>query len=302
MPKSFILEGKVQAYAWGGKEFIPALLGQSTSSDTKAEYWLGAHANAPSVIHSTDNEVNLIEFINSSPAAHLGEPVAERFGRLPFLFKVLDVNVMLSIQVHPTKSAAEKGFARENAEGIPLTASYRNYKDDNHKPEIMVALGDFWLLHGFLSKEKLVSVLKEIPEFLPLEDTFRRGGYPALYKEVMSQSEMDCKLMLEPLLDRIKKSYLEGTLEKSSPDFWAAKAALSMVEGSTIDKGIYSIYFFNLLKLENVMKETLSAVVLCCAIISGSALAHGDHGVISGQKAISIAAILNAARFFIVEP
>ncbi|MBL4742008.1 MAG: hypothetical protein COB75_03700 [Idiomarina sp.] len=38
------------------------------------------------------------------------------------------------------------------------------------------------------------------------------------------------------------------------------------------------------------MKKTLSAAALCFALISGSAVAHGDHGVISGQKAISIAA------------
>lgn len=38
------------------------------------------------------------------------------------------------------------------------------------------------------------------------------------------------------------------------------------------------------------MKKTLSAAFICCAVISGNAQAHGDHGVISGQNAISIAA------------
>ena len=71
----------------------------------------------------------------------------------PYLFKVLDVKEMLSIQVHPSKAAAEKEFARENAEGIPLDSPHRNYKDDNHKPEMMVALSDFWLLHG-LNQQK----------------------------------------------------------------------------------------------------------------------------------------------------
>ncbi|MBK6991071.1 MAG: hypothetical protein IPH34_04275 [Chitinophagaceae bacterium] len=56
---------------------------------------------------------------------------------------------MLSIQVHPSKDAAEIEFAREEAEGIPLDAPNRSYKDDNHKPELMVALSDFELLHGF---------------------------------------------------------------------------------------------------------------------------------------------------------
>jgi mannose-6-phosphate isomerase len=60
---------------------------------------------------------------------------------------------MLSIQVHPAKHEAEIEFVRENKEKIPLNAPHRNYKDDNHKPELMVALGDFWLLHGFKSVE-----------------------------------------------------------------------------------------------------------------------------------------------------
>ena len=63
---------------------------------------------------------------------------------------MLDVEEPLSIQVHPTKLEAEAGFARENELGISLDSPRRNYKDDNHKPELMVALSEFWLLHGFL--------------------------------------------------------------------------------------------------------------------------------------------------------
>ena len=51
----------------------------------------------------------------------------------------------LSIQLHPTKSQAEKGFEAENAKGAALTDSTRTYKDRNHKPEMMIALSDFWL-------------------------------------------------------------------------------------------------------------------------------------------------------------
>jgi mannose-6-phosphate isomerase len=44
----------------------------------------------------------------------------------------------LSIQVHPNKQASEIGFAKENAAGIPLDAAERNYKDPNHKPELVL--------------------------------------------------------------------------------------------------------------------------------------------------------------------
>lgn len=64
----------------------------------------------------------------------LGEAVANRFGELPFLFKVLCAAQPLSIQVHPNKRNSEIGFAKENAAGIPMDAAERNYKDPNHKP------------------------------------------------------------------------------------------------------------------------------------------------------------------------
>ncbi len=43
-----------------------------------------------------------------------------------------------SIQVHPNKRNSEIGFAKENAAGIPMDAAERNYKDPNHKPELVL--------------------------------------------------------------------------------------------------------------------------------------------------------------------
>jgi mannose-6-phosphate isomerase len=87
---------------------------------------------------------------------------------------------MLSIQVHPTKAEAEKGFEAEEAAGIPINAPNRNYKDRNHKPEVMVALSDFWLLHGFKEKSILEKTLEEVQEFNILLPLFKREGYKAL--------------------------------------------------------------------------------------------------------------------------
>ena len=47
----------------------------------------------------------------------------------------------------------------------PANAPNRNYKDKNHKPEVLVALSEFWLLHGFLEKSLLKKVLESVPEF-----------------------------------------------------------------------------------------------------------------------------------------
>lgn len=103
--KIFRLEGKVQYYAWGGNRFIPNLLTQTNEGDQPfAEYWMGAHENVPSIVVLPDGSRQpLNEFIKKDPAGILGATVNDHFGRLPYLFKVLDVKDMLSIQVHPTK-------------------------------------------------------------------------------------------------------------------------------------------------------------------------------------------------------
>lgn len=250
MSELYPLKGKVQHYAWGGKQFIPELLNIKPENPPYAEYWLGAHANAPAILNSEKGEENLDAHIAADLSDVLGEAVATKFGRLPFLFKVLDVHDMLSIQVHPTKSEAEKGFARENESGIPIDAAHRNYKDDNHKPEIMVALSEFWLLHGFLPKDQLLKIFAETPELSYLLATFESDGYYGLYKEVMEQSDEERIQTLQPLVDRILPKYRAGELEKTSPDYWAAKAVDTMEGASAIDRGIYSIYFFNIVKVE----------------------------------------------------
>ncbi len=240
------IEGTVQNYAWGGKDYIPELLGIKKPGETCAEYWLGAHDNAPSRL-SSDELLN--EAIRSNVNLFLGESVANKFGRLPYLFKVLDVNDMLSIQVHPTKAEAEKGFQKENELGIDLKAKNRNYKDDNHKPEIMVALSEFWLLHGFLSEEKLLTLLNQTPELSHLSEVFQSEGYKGLYQTVMEESAEQTNKVLRPLIDRVLPLYKAGSLEKASPDYWAAKAFNTFCPEGNLDKGIYSIYFFNIVKV-----------------------------------------------------
>lgn len=249
MSKLFALKGKIQNYAWGGTQYIPRLLDLEEGEKPCAEYWLGAHVNAPSILETSEGNQPLDEYLKLNLNEVLGDKIAEQFGRLPFLFKVLDVSDMLSIQVHPTKIEAEKGFKYENEKGIPLNAAHRNYKDDNHKPEIMVALSEFWLLHGFLPKDKMTQILKSIPEFVNLLPVFENKGYFGLYKQVMEQSAEVSNSILQPLIDRILPLYEKGKLDKSSPDYWAAKSVDTSEDKTILDKGIYSIYFFNIVKV-----------------------------------------------------
>jgi mannose-6-phosphate isomerase len=243
------IKGEIQNYAWGGESYISKLLKKEMHQVKCAEYWLGAHRSAPSFITTEDGDKPLDSYLKANLSESLGVETFNKFGKLPFLFKVLDVKEMLSIQVHPTKSEAEKGFKNENELGIPLNAPHRNYKDDNHKPEIMVALSEFWLLHGFLSKSKLINVLNENKEFETLLPILKNEGYLGLYKKVMKLSDQESDNLLRPLIERILPLYLTNKLKKDTPHYWAAKAVATAKNNSTFDKGIFSIYFFNLVKI-----------------------------------------------------
>ena len=247
--KLYKLKGKLQHYQWGGYSFLSTLL--NIPADTQkpsAEYWLGAHDNAPAEI--TDGNMPLNTFIKDHPEV-LGENVRKTFGRLPYLLKVLDVKDMLSIQVHPSKAAAALEYELENKKGIPLNAAHRNYKDDNHKPELMVALSDFWLLHGFKHEQDIIALSQRIPEFGFMLQLLEEGGLKQLYKTVMEMDQDKVNRILQPLLNRIVPGYQQGKLSKEDPHFWAARAALTFNEVELIDRGIFSVYLLNLVHLSS---------------------------------------------------
>ncbi|MGY2743263.1 mannose-6-phosphate isomerase, class I [Pseudarthrobacter sp. O4] len=159
------LENVLRPYAWGSTTAIAKLLGRPASGGPEAELWIGAHPDSPSVALSyaasgsggahaagadDDGRRPLDELIAEDPEHHLGgESIAEFGPRLPFLLKVLAADRPLSLQVHPTLRQAREGFAREEAAGVDHSAPGRNYKDDNHKPEMIFALTDFEALCGF---------------------------------------------------------------------------------------------------------------------------------------------------------
>ena len=162
----FALENTIQKYDWGSTEALPEFLGrENQSGEPWAELWMGAHPKAPSLVISplTGAGTALDAMIAANPASMLGTKVASRFdGKLPFLFKVLSVAKPLSIQAHPSKRKAEHGFEREEFAGIPIDSPERNYKDSNHKPETVVALGTFRGLSGFRTVDDIVENMKAL--------------------------------------------------------------------------------------------------------------------------------------------
>ena len=147
----FRMLNPIQEYDWGSTTSIPELMDLPNPGQVPmAELWLGAHPKAPSRIEVNGREMSLLDAIGEDPVAMVGSSVREKYGSaLPYLFKVLAAEKALSIQSHPNKKQAEAGWARENAAGISPAAADRNYRDANHKPELICALTPFWGLRGF---------------------------------------------------------------------------------------------------------------------------------------------------------
>ncbi len=242
------IKGVVQHYDWGGFELIPALLKQTNGKQQPwAEYWLGTHPKGPAVLE-IDGEERELSVVLANHPEYLGDKVLAEFGALPFLFKILDVRQMLSIQLHPTIEKAKEGFAKEEAKGIPRLALNRNYKDQNHKPEVMVALTDFWLLHGFKKQDEITKILSKIPAWDSLLPFLENGGVETLYKEVMSMNQHKVDELLEPLCQQLKTN--ASKLSKDKADYWAWQAFQNYTRNGHYDRGIFSIYFFHLLRLK----------------------------------------------------
>ena len=252
MPGIYIMKGSIQHYAWGGKNSIANLLQtQNPENIPFAELWLGAHPKSSSIIN--EPPFSLYEHIIQSPIHFLGEQVAEKFsGQAPYLLKILDVYQMLSIQVHPTKKAAEKGFLRENKKQISLKSPNRNYKDKNDKPELMVALSDFWLIHGFKSIKEAIETCQERIELRFIaKDIKDHRSYNFIYQKIMNLPQVEIDKILDSLVSRLLRSYKKGHIPKSNPDFWAVKAAFTLPPSlGKYDRGIFSIYLFNLINLK----------------------------------------------------
>lgn len=250
----FKMTPTVQDYAWGGREYISKLLGGPPR--LAAELWMGGHPKSPSLLHVDGTQVPLNSLIDHAPELLIGAGPAKKFGRLPYLFKLLDVAGMLSIQCHPNKRQALEGFERENRAGIPLDAPHRNYKDDNHKPEMNLAVTEFWMLYGFKPAEEIEDAIKRnAPEFAGAMTGFAGRRYPIrkLYERIMSMSQDETDRVLSPLIQRLESEDRgNGLFAKSSPHFWALRAARNpgfKPSSGKYDRGIFSIYLLNLVRL-----------------------------------------------------
>jgi mannose-6-phosphate isomerase len=183
------LTNTVRPYAWGSTTAIPELLGTEPTGEPQAELWMGAHPGAPSRIDRGEGPVPLDAVIDADPTAELGEATVKRFGpHLPFLLKVLAAGAPLSVQVHPDLAQAKAGFADEEARGVPIDAGNRNYKDPNHKPEMIVALSAFDGLCGFRRPTEAADLIEAlgVDALRPYADILRAHPEDQALREVLA--------------------------------------------------------------------------------------------------------------------
>ncbi len=192
------LENPIQPYAWGSATAIPALLGEAPDGGPKAELWLGAHPSAPSRVVD-DGPLDAV--IAQAPAALLGADAVARFGpQLPFLVKVLAAAQPLSLQAHPSLAQARAGFAREEASGVTRGAPHRNYKDANHKPELICALGPFHALCGFRRIADSVTLFRGLG-LSALADRLEGRGLRDTFAHVMTLPETERRTLAQSASD-----------------------------------------------------------------------------------------------------
>ncbi len=179
------LDNTIRPYAWGSTTAIPKLLGVEPSGEPQAEMWMGAHPGAP----SRTARGTLVEVIEAAPERELGDKAVAKFGpRLPFLLKILAAGAPLSLQVHPNLEQAKEGYADEERRGIPVDAPHRNYKDANHKPELICALTEFDGLCGFRDPLHAADLLAGlgIDSLKPYVDLLHAHPEEAALREVLT--------------------------------------------------------------------------------------------------------------------
>jgi mannose-6-phosphate isomerase len=204
----YLMDNVIQNYAWGSVDSIATLFNvPNPNNEPQAEIWMGAHFGGCSKVITKDGSKLLSELIAENKKDCLAQDTAERYGELPFLFKVLAAANALSIQVHPNKQEAEIGFARENDRGIPFGAAERNYKDPNHKPELVYALTTYDALNGFRAYSDIIAnfTSAKISTIESLFDAFKanqsENGLQAFFIAILSLEGRDKITALDELLE-----------------------------------------------------------------------------------------------------
>ncbi|XP_054162355.1 mannose-6-phosphate isomerase-like [Oppia nitens] len=248
----------VKKYEWGRKGMDSAVARMVKNQipeyvvdddSPHAELWMGTHPSGPTMIVSSDPELDgktLLNLLQTYPEYVGTVNIVNKYGdNLPFLFKVLSVGTALSIQAHPNKKLAEE---------LHRTDPF-HYPDANHKPEMAITLTDFEAMCGFRPHAEIEAFLDNVPEFRAVigneattnykNASDKKQGLKQLFVTLMSAPETVVIQNLEALVQRWSR---EETID---PDKEALRQLfLKLYSQFPNDIGCFAIFYLNYLKLK----------------------------------------------------
>jgi phosphomannomutase len=207
------------------------------------------------------------------------------------------------VQVHPTKSRAEEGYARENAAGLKADAAERNYRDANHKPELIVALTDFYALCGFRAPDEIARALEQTPELESLARGFvaEPGTLRQLYSHWMALPQRSVDRALDPFVRRVERARWDKPFARADWEYWMLRARDQYSHGGHQDRGLFSFLLMNLVHLRPGEGMYLPAGVLHSYLEgAGVELMANSNNVIRGgltPKHVDVHELLRSIHF-----
>ncbi|PMG35993.1 mannose-6-phosphate isomerase, class I [Vibrio breoganii] len=299
------LNNVIQNYAWGSHTSLSSLFGfDNPNNEPQAELWMGAHPNGCSKLAELD--ISLADYIKDNSHRVLGDYTANRYGQLPYLFKVLAARTPLSIQVHPNKRNSEIGFERENAQGIALSAGHRNYKDPNHKPELVYAITVYKAMNGFRPITDIIALFDEVniealsDDVAALKQAPDSHGLKALFTTVLTLTG-DKK---DAVLKQLSRHY--GRTDLSTNALQALAYCQNFANQYPSDNGILAPLLLNIVELQPGEAMFLHAETPH-AYVQGTALeimASSDNVLRAGltPKHIDVEELVANTRFESIKP
>lgn len=239
------LQPELRRYAWGDSHYLHDLFGpERVRQGPCAEAWYGAHATGSARTRVGSRNLPLAELLASRPDL-AGAPD----GQLPYLVKLLAAERPASIQVHPGVLQARQGFAREQADGLPLDAPERCFRDPMAKPELLIALDQVDALCGFEPVATLHARVQALPELAALLPQFDRPMESALQCALRSYFRADPDWRsagLQRLLARCRRM---------EPAPWQARARWmldvdAMLASELPDPGLIFFWLLALVRLQ----------------------------------------------------
>lgn len=282
-------------YAWGSETKIQELTGIGKDGKPLAEIWMGNHPSGMSSIDMDGKKVPVSDFIASNPVLALGNECMDKFGSLPFLFKVLAAEKPLSIQAHPDLETAQFGFERDERNHIPMDHFTRVYKDPNHKREMIYAISPFYALKGFKSIEEIKINFKN---FFPFSGNafvdFRYSSEGDFYKKFFT------RLLA---MDQILRRAMLRELETTAPGMDEVEQFIfrKLLYNFPGDRCVFAPLFLNCIKLNpgecmSIDEGQLHSYVdgICFEVMSSS-----DNTIRGGltEKFIDVLELFNIMKF-----